>query len=396
MLDFGISKQTFFDELHEKRPFIQRGGYAALAVGWDEVDRALFVGENTDANLRVHKGGVIDEAKYTELCSDLGVVRKRIIKAELAKLLEDGASIIYNRMEGVSVPIRDLCNQVARFTGAPAAANGYISFGDKETFGNHWDTHDVFAVQLIGRKRWLVYEPTFSLPLPGQTSLHHKADCPATPFFDEILEAGDILYIPRGWWHTAIPLREETFHVAIGVHPPVVANYVEWVAKNVLPDHFSCRHSIHANEQSRHIIAAAKETLLEVLFSDETFSAYQTQLVRNERTASAFDIARPFRADAYDELEQSRFILHSRFDGRAIFKARTINGRASLRTPHGQAVTESIANATQPISFQALQAAHPAIKHEALLWTLNDLLLRDIIGKHARAPLTHAVAQAQP
>jgi ribosomal protein L16 Arg81 hydroxylase len=67
-------------------------------------------------------------------------------------LLAAGASIIFNWMESFSYPIRALSQELARYVGHDTAANGYISIGGDQAFGNHWDTHDVFAVQLIGQK----------------------------------------------------------------------------------------------------------------------------------------------------------------------------------------------------------------------------------------------------
>ena len=34
---------------------------------------------------------------------------------------------------------------------------------------------------------------------------------PTTVDMEVILEAGDILYMPRGWWHNPMPMNCETF-----------------------------------------------------------------------------------------------------------------------------------------------------------------------------------------
>ncbi|WEF35202.1 JmjC domain-containing protein [Pseudoduganella chitinolytica] len=128
--------------------------------------------------------------------------------------------------------------------------------------GSHWDTHDVFAVQLIGRKHWRVYEPTFAMPLPTQRSKDRKHECPAVPVFDGVLEAGDI---PRGWWHSAEPIPgEETYHIAAGVHTAKTIDYLSWLVEHILPDFVACRTSLLGNsddgekvEQLLQAIAAA-------------------------------------------------------------------------------------------------------------------------------------------
>ncbi|MBR7780370.1 JmjC domain-containing protein [Undibacterium rugosum] len=384
-----MSKQIFFAEFHEKKPFIQRRSHSPAAISWADVDAAMYIGESLDANLRVHKDGFVEEHLYTETCAELGVLKKRIVKTALAELLEQGASIIYNRMEGASLAIREICNQVARFTGAPTVANGYISFGDKETFGNHWDTHDVFAIQLIGRKRWLVYEPTFELPLAGQTSLLHKVDCPAVPVIDEILEAGDSLYIPRGWWHTAVPLREETFHIAVGVHPHSITDYVAWIAKHILPNVLACRQSIRADDTGMDTLASAKDALISAMFSETSFAAYRKHQIDVERCASGFNLSREFRPNVGRDIEQGRYIVNTRFDYSVLQDARTINGVYMPRDPQAAAVLRTIADQTQPVDFPALRNAHDQIERAELRMIIDDLMRRDIVCSVGGARIAH-------
>ena len=43
-------------------------------------------------------------------------------------------------------------------------------------------------------------------------------DKPDAPLWEGMLEDGDLLYIPRGWWHVATPLDEPTLHLTVGVN----------------------------------------------------------------------------------------------------------------------------------------------------------------------------------
>lgn len=387
MLSFPFSKEQFFAEYFEQQPHIMRGAYSVGQIDWSEVDRALYIGEGSDANIRVHHNGFVDEAKYTETCVEMGVIRKRIIKPVLGEMLADGASVIYNRMESVSLPIRTLCNHVARFTGATTVANGYVSFGDKETFGNHWDTHDVFAVQLIGRKRWLVYEPTHRLPLHGQTSLHHKHECPAVPVIDKILEAGDVLYIPRGWWHTAMPLREETFHVAIGTHPHSVIDYASWVAKNVWPEIESARRAVQIGMAGFETIKQAKEDLTAALFDQSTFDAFLRHQAEAERCTSPFNVARTFRSNFLEDISRHSFVLNSRL-ARNVLPETNVNGYSVGQHLDNLALVAILAEAGRPMNYRELRDSYPALDGYEMRVTLDDLLRRDIIACSAPSFVT--------
>ena len=77
-------------------------------------------------------------------------------------------------------------------------------------------------MQLLGRKRWILRKPNFEFPLyMQQTKNFPDIKEPEEIYMDVILEAGDILYIPRGWWHDPLPLDEETFHLAVATFAPL-------------------------------------------------------------------------------------------------------------------------------------------------------------------------------
>ena len=48
------------------------------------------------------------------------------------------------------------------------------------------------------------------------------------PLWEGMLVDGDLLYIPRGWWHVATPLDEPTLHLTVGVNNPNGADFLAW------------------------------------------------------------------------------------------------------------------------------------------------------------------------
>jgi ribosomal protein L16 Arg81 hydroxylase len=59
------------------------------------------------------------------------------------------------------------------------------------------------------------------------------------------LEDGDVLYMPRGWWHVAFPRDEPTLHVTLGIRHPTGADVLTWVLDQV-------RESPRANSEIPH------------------------------------------------------------------------------------------------------------------------------------------------
>ena len=66
-------------------------------------------------------------------------------------------------------PVARFCRELAAELGHATQCNAYVTpAGDAQGFDFHHDTHDVFVLQVSGRKRWIVHEPVLPLPLPSQ------------------------------------------------------------------------------------------------------------------------------------------------------------------------------------------------------------------------------------
>lgn len=242
-IEFKITKEEFIT-CYEKNFFLKRAAISCDLLSWEEINQSLFSMEVATPKVKIFDHGQLDEQLYTETYTQIGKTRKRFNRTALHRYMKNGATLVLDRFDHNSITVKKLCDSVSNIVDAQTVANAYIAFGGDGTFGSHWDTHDVFAVQLRGRKRWQIFEPTFELPLIHQTSKLHSNERPELPVFDEILEAGDVLYIPRGWWHNVIPIGEETVHIAIGVHPPMMLHYLSWLCSTRLPNFLSARRSI--------------------------------------------------------------------------------------------------------------------------------------------------------
>jgi ribosomal protein L16 Arg81 hydroxylase len=44
-----------------------------------------------------------------------------------------------------------------------------------------------------------------------------------------MLEDGDMLYIPRGWWHVAFPVGEPSLHLTLATEPPLGTHLLAWL-----------------------------------------------------------------------------------------------------------------------------------------------------------------------
>lgn len=378
MIDFGVSTERFIEEYYEKQFFVRKGALAHRPVTWKDINSTLFAWDPRDGLLQLFKDGPIPVEHYTETFVDLAMQRSKIVKDTFYELLQEGATLVLNRLETKSEPVHDLAMEIARFVGEKAVANGYAAFGGRGTFAQHWDTHDVFAVQLIGRKRWRVFAPTFALPLPHQKSKEHKHECPAEPVFDGYLEAGDMLYIPRGWWHEAVPLAsEETFHIAVGIHPMLIRDYVAWSCFKTLPSDIALRQSIKAERDNLDGLALAAQAAEELLVSKTNLAEFKREVFSNERVVSRFAIETLGKPGASGE-PQGQFRLNSVY--RTASPASTnvyVNGQAIRMDAASQRHIASLFSRPRASLEEISKSPDQREKTSALLQQLAD---KDVIS----------------
>jgi len=157
----------------------------------------------------------------------------------VSQFFTSGSTIRVKGVEKYSDPLRELCRSVELELGFTARANLYCTPSRSRGFSLHFDTHEVLVLQLLGKKRWQVFEPVTRLPLeyvpplPFEDDLDEvkrsrggrkagQDDIDATELgplaLEASLEAGDCLYLPRGFVHKAEALEEPSVHISLGIH----------------------------------------------------------------------------------------------------------------------------------------------------------------------------------
>jgi hypothetical protein len=100
--------------------------------------------------------------------------------------------------------------------------------------------HDVFVIQIHGEKRWAVHPPVHP-DLLRTRPWAERADAVARrasgpPVIAETLRPGDVLYLPRGWIHSATALGGTSIHLTIGVEALTRWDIVEQVVAHAVDD----------------------------------------------------------------------------------------------------------------------------------------------------------------
>jgi bifunctional lysine-specific demethylase and histidyl-hydroxylase NO66 len=187
-------------------------------LGLADVDRQLAgAGLRRPAVRLVRDGEVLDPATWTR-SARTGAVRvdDLVDPARALALFADGATIVLQSLHRWWPPLTGFCGELEEALGHAVQANAYLTPPGSAGLTPHHDTHDVFVLQVHGRKHWVLREPLVEAPLARHRSDHEEAVLqPVTAEVD--LGPGDCLYLPRGTIHSAAAQEGTSLHLTIGV-----------------------------------------------------------------------------------------------------------------------------------------------------------------------------------
>ncbi|RUP02684.1 MAG: cupin [Mycobacterium sp.] len=164
-------------------------------------------------------------------------------QVDSAKVLAEfaaGATIVLQGLHRLWPPMIDFVRSMVDDLGHPVQANAYVTPPGSRGFDPHYDVHDVFILQAAGEKHWTVHAPVHEHPLPSQPWTQHRETIAARvddePVIDTVLSAGDALYLPRGWVHSARSQEATSIHLTIGVSAMTNLDVVRAVVDTLASD----------------------------------------------------------------------------------------------------------------------------------------------------------------
>jgi hypothetical protein len=251
----------------------------ACFFSWDELNRILTEHHLQSPRLRLAQKGRPPEALQVlrrprpSSLLQRGMLPGLLDLEALYGYLRGGATLIVDAVEQASARLAMLCDGLARCLGTYPQINVYANFRDVESFGLHWDDHDTIIAQIAGRKAWRVFRPTCEAPL-----LHGaEADRPPSgaPDWDEEFVAGDVLYLPRGWWHAPCGVNEPSLHLTIGLPRPTGLDLLDWLMNRLgLEALARCDLPQFAAPEARHAYAHELKSVFDRLWDAEIVDTY--------------------------------------------------------------------------------------------------------------------------
>jgi hypothetical protein len=208
---------------------------AAGLFGWERLNAALAEHRLVPPRLRLERAGRdVTRGVFRQRRSRRGAQLQDLDAAALSERLREGATLIVDAVNELSPPLQALCAGLSAEFAASCQANMYACWGVTQGFDVHWDDHEVFVVQVEGRKEWALYGATEAWPT--RRGAGREAPAPDAPAERIVLEPGDVLYLPRGYWHAAVGLGGPTMHLTIGLTRKAGADFLRWLADELLAE----------------------------------------------------------------------------------------------------------------------------------------------------------------
>lgn len=98
----------------------------------------------------------------------------------------------------------------------------------------HYDTHDVMVLQANGSKNWQIFGRPVDAPTRGQP--YERGLEPGEITREFAMEAGDFLYLPRGFMHVAEARDQVSLHLTVGIHPITVGAIISATVERAIRD----------------------------------------------------------------------------------------------------------------------------------------------------------------
>lgn len=161
----------------------------------------------------------------------------------LGQLLLSGCTVV---LDAFDPTMEVACRALQWWSREVVQVNTYLTTSDAAGFSLHWDDHDVVIVQLAGEKSWEVRGTSRAVPMYRDAEPNREPS--EEPVWSGTMQTGDVIHIPRGYWHRATRTGRGdgySLHVTFGFVKRTGVDWLTWVADR------SREHELFRNDLDR-------------------------------------------------------------------------------------------------------------------------------------------------
>lgn len=376
-----ISVDDFLAQLHGKRAVHIPGNDDKLAnvFSWDEFNRLLNQTTlwSDQSTKMVLNGRSLDSSEFCTAGRNREGNRAMMLDPRrVAKHLRGGATLILDLVERLSPGISAVTTTLEMALGAPAVCNAYCSWSAQQGFPSHFDSSDVFALQIAGQKTWRIYEGRFLHPVEG-TEFHYLALPPAQHerargkiLREVVMNPGDVLYIPPGQYHDATATSDASLHLSFGIERPTGLDIIGLLSRSLPDDPLFRQELPHVDDVEGYQAHLRKlaDRLHEIIADSDTAGQTRRELQR-----------RTYRNPL------GRFSLPTR----GMVETYRVRKHQTKLSEQGNHHVLQVAHTQTPLSVDQAKIAEWVLERE---WFSADRL-SEVFNRHASSTLTDMLTQ---
>lgn len=218
----GLTAEEFLRDYWQKKPLVVRNAFPDLAALLDPDDLAgLSQEEGVEARIIIERGKIPWQ-----------VLHGPFTDKTFGKLPSTHWTLLVQAVDHYLPELGDYLDYF-RFVPNWRVDDIMVSYAPEGgSVGPHYDQYDVFLIQGQGQRRWqLGQHCDDSTPrLPG---IRIKVLQNIEPWFDEVMNPGDLLYLPPGLAHYGVA-QNECMTFSVGFRAPALAHVLERVVDHAL------------------------------------------------------------------------------------------------------------------------------------------------------------------
>lgn len=238
------------------RPYrkIQSATGLRATCSWASIDRLL-----NDQALRVPAFRMAQDNRLlplsavtrSEQSTSLGL-KGLADPARIVAEFGNGATLVLQGLQRFWPPLTDITRRLSSEIGHAVFVNAYLTPRSAQGFGAHHDPYHAWLMQTEGVKTWRLWAPRNDPEVDP-------------PDLEIVLGEGDVLWIPRGWWHAGKSGAQPSLHLTFTVWATKLAEVLtamteELAGRSQLSGEFS-PNAFHAGSQAR---ATLKNALAQI------------------------------------------------------------------------------------------------------------------------------------
>jgi ribosomal protein L16 Arg81 hydroxylase len=157
-----VTKEKFFRDYWEKQPLVVKRGqpdYFSALLSFNDVDHVITTMDRRypEICLKNANDSRVSHTDYTLVDGTLDV-------AKIYRLFERGSTITLTFLDTVIPTLTVFCRSLESELSCPLQTNVYMTPAGAQGAKAHYDTHDVFVLQIAGSKRWTIFETPVESP----------------------------------------------------------------------------------------------------------------------------------------------------------------------------------------------------------------------------------------